>query len=72
MLKAYIHRLTRTLVAFEWDLNANVAMLQITQLPGEGTMMNWLNSSGCLFLSVLNLIQHDLRYLIHKSLSSIH
>ncbi|MGA3027933.1 MAG: hypothetical protein ABSF98_24530 [Bryobacteraceae bacterium] len=35
-LKAYIHHLTRTLAAFEWDLNANVAMLQITQLQEEG------------------------------------
>ena len=35
-LKAYTHHLTRTLAAFEWDLNANVAMLQITQLQMEG------------------------------------
>lgn len=35
-LKAYKHHLTRTLAAFEWDLNANVAMLQVTQLPREG------------------------------------
>jgi hypothetical protein len=35
-LKAYVHHLTRTLAAFEWDLNANVAMLQITQLQEEG------------------------------------
>jgi hypothetical protein len=35
-LKAYTHHLTRTLVAFEWDLNANVAMLQITQLQEDG------------------------------------
>jgi hypothetical protein len=35
-LKAYTHHLTRTLVAFEWDLNANVAMLQITQLKEDG------------------------------------
>jgi len=32
MLKAYMHHLSRTLVAFEWDLDANTAMLQITQL----------------------------------------
>lgn len=31
-LRAYTHHLSRTLVAFEWDLDANVAMLQITQL----------------------------------------
>lgn len=35
-LKAYIHHLTRTLAVFEWDLNANVAMLQVTQLQQEG------------------------------------
>jgi hypothetical protein len=35
-LKAYTHHLTRTLAAFEWDLSANVAMLQITQLQMEG------------------------------------
>lgn len=35
-LKAYMHHLTRTLAAFEWDLNANVAMLQITQLQMDG------------------------------------
>lgn len=35
-LKAYVHHLTRTLAVFEWDLNANVAMLQITQLQREG------------------------------------
>ena len=35
-LKAYMHHLTRTLTAFEWDLNANVAMLQITQLQEDG------------------------------------
>ena len=31
-LKAYAHYSSRTLVAFEWDLDANTAMLQITQL----------------------------------------
>ena len=35
-LRAYMYHLTRTLVAFEWDLNANVAMLQITQLQEDG------------------------------------
>jgi hypothetical protein len=35
-LRAYMHHLTRTLAAFEWDLNANVAMLQITQLQEDG------------------------------------
>jgi hypothetical protein len=32
ILRAYVRHVSRTLVAFEWDLNANVAMLQITQL----------------------------------------
>jgi hypothetical protein len=36
ILRAYVHHLTRTLAVFEWDLNANVAMLQITQLQREG------------------------------------
>jgi len=35
-LKAYMHHLTRTLAAFEWELNANVAMLQISQLQEDG------------------------------------
>ena len=32
LLKAYVHHLSRILVAFEWDLFSNTAMLQITQL----------------------------------------
>ena len=32
VLRAYMEHLSRTLVAFEWDLTANIAMLQITQL----------------------------------------
>lgn len=32
-LRAFVHRVTRSLVAFEWDLVANVASLQISQLP---------------------------------------
>jgi len=32
-LRAFLHRVTRSLVAFEWDLNANTAFLQISQLP---------------------------------------
>jgi hypothetical protein len=32
-LRAFVHRVTRSLVAFEWDLVANNAMLQISQLP---------------------------------------
>ena len=52
--KAYTHHLSRTLVAFEWDLNANAAMLQITQLHADtlyekvaedfsGLVGNWLD-----------------------------
>ncbi len=32
-LKAFVHRVTRSLVAFEWDLVANTAILQVSQLP---------------------------------------
>ena len=32
-LRAFVHRVTRSLVAFEWDLVANTAFLQICQLP---------------------------------------
>jgi len=34
-LRAYVHYLSRTVVAFEWDLDANIAMLQITQLDRD-------------------------------------
>jgi hypothetical protein len=30
-LRAYVHRVTRSLVAFEWDLVANTAFLQVSQ-----------------------------------------
>ena len=39
-LKAYKDYRTRTLAAFEWDLNANIAMLQITQLQEDGDYEN--------------------------------
>ena len=32
-LRAYVHRVTRSLVAIEWDLVSNQAFLQISQLP---------------------------------------
>lgn len=32
-LRAFVHRVTRSVVAFEWNLVANTAMLQISQLP---------------------------------------
>ena len=34
-LRAYANHLSRTLVSFEWDLQSNMAMLQITQLPKD-------------------------------------
>lgn len=34
-LRAFVHRVTRSIVAFEWDLIANTAFLQISQLPGR-------------------------------------
>jgi hypothetical protein len=32
-LRAFVHRVTRSLVAFEWNLVTNTAFLQISQLP---------------------------------------
>ncbi len=32
-LRAFVHRVTRSLVAFEWNLNSNIAFLQVSQLP---------------------------------------
>lgn len=32
-LRAFVHRVTRSLVAFEWNLNSNTAFLQVSQLP---------------------------------------
>jgi len=32
-LRAFVHHVTRGLVIFEWDLNANIAALRISQLP---------------------------------------
>lgn len=32
-LRAFVERVTRGLVAFEWDLNANTAILQVSQVP---------------------------------------
>lgn len=34
-LRAFVHRVTRSVVTFEWDLRANTAFLQISQLPGS-------------------------------------
>ena len=35
-LHAFVHRVTRSLVAFEWNLTSNTAFLQISQLPTRG------------------------------------
>ena len=32
-LRAFVHRVTRSLVAFEWNLVSNIAFLQVSQLP---------------------------------------
>jgi hypothetical protein len=32
-LRAFVHQVTRGIIAFDWDLVSNTAMLQITQLP---------------------------------------
>lgn len=34
-LRAYVHHMSRTIVAFEWNLDTNTAMLQITQLDRD-------------------------------------
>lgn len=33
--RAYVHRTIRNFIAFDWNLSANTAMLQISQLPGR-------------------------------------
>jgi len=35
ILKAYMHHLSRAVIAFDWDLAANTALLQITQLHSD-------------------------------------
>lgn len=35
LLRGYVHHVSRTLVVFDWDLNSNTAILQITQLHRE-------------------------------------
>ena len=68
-LDAYTGHLTRTLVAFEWDLNANVAMLQITQLQKDGDYENLAKEFSQLVHSWLQINQFgsvDLRPVIAK------
>lgn len=68
-LRAYMHHLSRTIVAFEWDLDANTAMLQITQLHRDtlyeevaeaffALLANWLD------IKLFGLV--DLRRAIHR------
>ena len=45
-LKAYMDHVSRTLAAFEWDLLANTAMLQITQL-NKDTLYDELAKEFC-------------------------
>jgi hypothetical protein len=56
-LDAYTAHVTRTLAAFEWDLNANVAMLQITQLQRDGDYENLAEDFSQLVRSWLDLKQ---------------
>jgi hypothetical protein len=67
--KAYMHHLTRTLAAFEWDLNANVAMLQITQLQEDGDYEKLSEQFRLLvkpWLDVKQFAAVDLRPVIRK------
>ncbi len=68
-LRAFVHRVTRGLVALEWDLNANAAFLQISQLPAgfryEEVSKEFLDLiSGWLDVSRFPLV--DLRPVIKK------
>lgn len=68
-LKAYVHHLTRTLAVFEWDLNANVAMLQITQLQRDEDYEEFRDEFFGLISSWLDIKQFgavDLRPVIGK------
>lgn len=68
-LTAHVHHLTRTLVAFEWDLNANVAMLQITQLQREGDyeeLSEEFFQLICPWLDIKQFGPMDLRRVISK------
>ena len=69
ILKAYMHHVARTLAAFEWDLNANVATLQITQLQEDGDYENLAGDFSRLVTSWLDVKQFgavDLRPTIAK------
>jgi hypothetical protein len=68
-LKAYVHHLTRTLTAFEWDLNANVAVLQMTQLQEDGDYERLAEQFTRLISPWLDIKQFthlDLRPVIHR------
>lgn len=68
-LRAYTNHLSRALVAFEWDLNANAAMLQITQLHRDTLYEEvakefWGLVSGWLDISKFGLV--DIRRAIKR------
>jgi len=68
-LRAYVHHLTRTLAAFEWDPHANVAMLQITQLQREGDYATVAEQLSQLIKPWLDIKQFgavELRRVIHN------
>jgi hypothetical protein len=68
-LKAYKNHRTRTLAGFEWDLNANVAMLQITQLQEDGDYEDLAEEFSRLVKAWLDIKQFgavDLRPVIPK------
>jgi hypothetical protein len=68
-LKAYKDHRARTLAGFEWDLNANVAMLQITQLQEDGDYGDLAEEFSRLVKAWLDIKQFgavDLRPVIPK------
>lgn len=68
-LRAYVHHVARTLVVFEWDLNANTATLQITQLQEDGDYENLSKEFSRLVQPWLDLKQFvlvDLRPAIRR------
>ena len=54
-LRAFVHRVTRSIVAFEWDLNANTAILQISQLPDHSSGMKRLRRVSKLISAWLDI-----------------
>lgn len=68
-LRAYVRRVTRSLVAFEWDLVANIAALHVSQLPGGVKYDEVAKEFFSLIAKWLNISQFlvvDLRAVIKK------